>query len=453
MKIKHRNADLPVSMLYPHPGNPRKDVGDVAELAESIKANGIFQNLTVIMDGAGVEKAHPDEDVDGYTVIIGHRRLAAAKLAGLEVVPCMVVEMDEREQAATMLLENMQRSDLTVYEQAQGFQMMLDLGETQEGIAKKTGFSKTTIRHRLKLLDLDPEELRKSQERQATFADYIELEKISDPQLKNEALRAIGTNNFKWTVERVVKKEATIRNNREWNEYCSSILKKIPFDERFNYCQVGYYSMSQSSLDDKKKQEVENAIASKGAKYYTITDEGSEYAWLYIYADKSGPTAEEQAEAAEREKQQEERRKRDATMNELESQARELRKAFVKEFANREHILTLTEELLKCPNLDDIDYNDVAEYLSIEIGEDESWEDLLNGKKYAQRIKQHPESVILAMLASVNEGLYRTTLHDFSGLFKRNENLELWYAILCRVGYKLSRDERMLLSGTHDCFK
>ena len=449
MRITDRNTELPVNKLYPHPDNPRKDVGDVTELAESIKANGIFQNLTVVYGGKGL----PQGETYGYTVIIGHRRLEAAKLAGLDCVPCVLAEMDEREQAATMLLENMQRSDLTVYEQAQGFQMMLDLGETQDGIAEKTGFSKTTIRHRLKLLELDPEEFRKSQERQATFSDYIELEKISDPQLKNEALRTIGTNNFKWTVERMIKKEATIRNNREWNEYCSSILEKIPFDERFNYSQVGYYSMSQSFLDDKKKQEVENAIASKGAKYYTITDEGSEYAWLYIYADKSGSTAEEQAQAAEREKQQEEHRKRNAKMNELESQARELRKAFVKEFANREHISTLTEELLKCPDLDDIDYDDVAEYLSIELGEDESWKDLLNSKKYAQCIKQHPESVILAMLASVNEGLYRTSLHDFSGLYKRNKSLELWYAILSRIGYKLSHDERRLLAGTHELFK
>ena len=56
-----------------------------------------------------------------YTVVIGHRRLAAAKLAGLTEVPCAVVEMTEQEQIATMLLENMQRSDLTVYEQAQRF--------------------------------------------------------------------------------------------------------------------------------------------------------------------------------------------------------------------------------------------------------------------------------------------------------------------------------------------
>ena len=136
MNVIHRSIMIPIEQLKPHPDNPRKDVGDVTELSQSIKQNGIFQNLTVI----------PDDDT--YMVVIGHRRLAAAKAAGLTELPCMVVEMDEREQISTMLLENMQRNDLTIWEQAQGFQMMLDLGETESDIAEKTGFSKTTVRQR-----------------------------------------------------------------------------------------------------------------------------------------------------------------------------------------------------------------------------------------------------------------------------------------------------------------
>ena len=150
MRMIRRDSELPIELLKPHPKNPRKDVGDVTELAESIKANGIFQPLTVLSGDC----------IDGYTVVIGHRRLAAAKLAGLKKVPCNVAEMTEQEQISTMLLENMQRNDLTVYEQAQGFQMMLDLGETEQSIAEKTGFSKKTVKHRLKLLELDPEQIR-----------------------------------------------------------------------------------------------------------------------------------------------------------------------------------------------------------------------------------------------------------------------------------------------------
>ena len=74
-------TEIKIEKLYPHPQNPRKDIGDISELAESIKNQGIFQNLTVIKGGAGVP-----EGEDGYTVIIGHRRLAASKLAGLETL-------------------------------------------------------------------------------------------------------------------------------------------------------------------------------------------------------------------------------------------------------------------------------------------------------------------------------------------------------------------------------
>ena len=144
---------ISVDDLVPHPNNPRKDVGDVTELAESIKVNGILQNLTVVpFEGVG----------ERYTVIIGHRRLAAAKQAGLQTVPCVITEMDEREQISTMLLENMQRSDLTVYEQAEGFQMMFDFGETVASVAEKTGFSQSTVRRRKKLLELDKEKFRES---------------------------------------------------------------------------------------------------------------------------------------------------------------------------------------------------------------------------------------------------------------------------------------------------
>ena len=142
---------LSVDKLHPHPDNPRKDMGDLTELTDSIKANGVFQNLTVVPEG------------DGYTIIIGHRRCAAAKAAGLTEVPCIVTEMSEREQLQTMLTENMQRSDLTVYEQAQGFQMMLNMGDTVDDIAEKSGFSATTVRRRVKLLELDKDKFKKSE--------------------------------------------------------------------------------------------------------------------------------------------------------------------------------------------------------------------------------------------------------------------------------------------------
>jgi len=153
MENESRLVMIPVTNIYPHPDNPRKDLGDLQELTASIRKNGILQNLTVV----------PIKGKEGsYTAIIGHRRLAAAKEAGLRTVPCVVAEMDYHTQLQTMLVENMQRSDLTIYEQAEGFQMMLSMGDSVGKIAEKTGFSESTVRRRVKLLDLDKGKLKKA---------------------------------------------------------------------------------------------------------------------------------------------------------------------------------------------------------------------------------------------------------------------------------------------------
>lgn len=173
-----------IEHIHPHPENPRKDLGDLTELSESIKKSGVMQNLTVIpMEG------QPGE----YVTIIGHRRCAASKLAGVKELPCRIVEgMSKKEQVSTMLEENMQRNDLTIYEQAQGFQMMLDLGDTEDQIVEKTGFSKTTVRHRLNIAKLNQKELKKKEADdnfQLSLKSLYELEKIKDVRKRNKILR------------------------------------------------------------------------------------------------------------------------------------------------------------------------------------------------------------------------------------------------------------------------
>jgi ParB family chromosome partitioning protein len=204
-------VNIAIDRLFPHSDNPRKDLGDLSELAASIKASGILQNLTVVPD----EPDNPDTD---YTIIIGHRRYAAAKIAGLTELPCIVVEMSEREQLQTMLVENMQRSDLTVYEQAQGFQMMLNMGDSVAEIAEKSGFSQTTIRRRVKLLDLDRQKFQKAESRGATLNDYLELDKLDSPEDKNKALDAIGTANFNSVLKSLISEQEIRKKLAEWTE-------------------------------------------------------------------------------------------------------------------------------------------------------------------------------------------------------------------------------------------
>lgn len=450
MKVRYRDTPLPVDMIYPHPANPRKDVGDVTELAESIKANGLFQNITVVRDGPGVEKAHPEEDIDGYTVIIGHRRLAAAKMAGLETVPCMVVEMDEKEQIATMLLENIQRVDLSVYEQAMGFQMMLDLGETADGISKKTGFSQTTIRHRLKLLELDEKEFAKAQERQAKITDYIELEKITDPELKNEALKAIGTANFNFAIQQALKKEAAKKTCENARERCKEHFEEIGLSAGREYIYVT--SLWDKDLTEDKLSEQFERLEEKGVKWFAVDCAGSTYFTFRFYREETKQEVKEKAQKdAEKEKAEADKQMRILQITDLEKQARDLRIDFVKDFANREYIGKLTEAMLLYPEyLDDFDIFHVGEMIGVD-GETE--DEIAESKEYKELVKKHPEKVILLFFMSAFETRYRSALHDWQWGFQKNTDMERWYAILTSVGYKMSSEETKLLAGTHKVFK
>ena len=201
-------VEIRVDEIKPHPDNPRKDVGDITELAKSIKANGIMQNLTVA------------PATDGYRALIGHRRLAAAKKAGLETVPCVIAEgLSYQEQIALMLEENMQRNDLTIPEQAESFQLMLDLGATMDDLKETTGFSESTIRHRLNLAKLDKELLQEAtQEYQITISDLIELEKIDDIEVRNQILADSRDHN------QIVNKVAAAVREKKRKEQAKKIL-------------------------------------------------------------------------------------------------------------------------------------------------------------------------------------------------------------------------------------
>lgn len=213
-------VNIPIGMLCPHQDNPRKNLGDLRELTDSIKAKGVLQNLTVVPNGLD------------YTIIIGHRRAAAAKLAGLETLPCIIAKMSYAEQVQTMLLENMQRSDLTVYEQAQGFQMMLDLGDTVEGISEKTGFSKTTVRRRLKMTELNQDTLKQVSDRQTSLEDFDRLNEIKNIEARNKVLAQIGTNNFENELAKALKAQETAKRKENWERlFKERGMKELPYSD------------------------------------------------------------------------------------------------------------------------------------------------------------------------------------------------------------------------------
>lgn len=239
--------EIEISKLRMHPKNVRKTYTNIDELSDSIKAKGVLQNLTVVEN---------PEEAGTYWVVIGNRRLTAARKAGLETAPCQIVEMDERDQASTMLLENMQRSDLTIIEQSQGIQMVLDLGETVDGLSEKTGFSKSTIRHRVNIAKLDQRVLREKEEDegfQLTLKDLYELEKIPDIKIRSEILREARSSN---EITMLTKSRAGELKRKDNLKKFKSLLKKAGIKKAPKNAYIEMYSgkwdiVKSFALDDK----------------------------------------------------------------------------------------------------------------------------------------------------------------------------------------------------------
>lgn len=159
---------VPLARLFAAEDNPRRDVGDVTELAASIKAVGLLEPLVVTpRDG-------------GYLVVCGARRLAAAAKAGLDTVPAIVREFDEPTRQEAMLVENLQRENLTAFEEADAFQRLLELGYTQKKLGERVGRSQSHISKRLALLKL-PAKVRKQVDSGGmTLAEAVELAKLAE---------------------------------------------------------------------------------------------------------------------------------------------------------------------------------------------------------------------------------------------------------------------------------
>ena len=175
---------LPIGSLRPNPNNPRKHVGDVTELAESIKAQGIRQNLLVIPD---TENRGPGDTAAVYRIVIGHRRYTAVKQAGLTRLPCVIADLDPRQERELMLVENTQRADLTPLEEADGYQGLLDLGSSVRDMAAKTGRSQGFVRQRLRLAGIGKPARTTMQATQPTVEALITLSEFNDhPDLQND---------------------------------------------------------------------------------------------------------------------------------------------------------------------------------------------------------------------------------------------------------------------------
>ena len=142
---------LPIHKVEPNPGQPRQDFDEeeLQALADSIAEHGIIQPLTV-----------RELDNGYYQIIAGERRWRAARIAGLQEVPTVVMEADDRTAMELALIENLQRQDLNPVEEALGYRTLVEeFGMTQEEAAQRVGRSRPAVANSMRLLGLCPEVL------------------------------------------------------------------------------------------------------------------------------------------------------------------------------------------------------------------------------------------------------------------------------------------------------
>ncbi len=140
---------IQIDKIEPNPAQPRSEIGDLSELTSSIGEKGILEPLLVKPTG-----------IDSWMIIAGERRWRAANNAGLTEVPCIEMDIDEKGIAEIALIENLQRKDLTVWEESDGLAALATrFGYTHEEIAKKIGKSRTTVTESLAIAGL-PNEIR-----------------------------------------------------------------------------------------------------------------------------------------------------------------------------------------------------------------------------------------------------------------------------------------------------
>ena len=188
LKNENKISDIPIIKIRPNKAQPRKvfNEEDLNALSQSIAENGILQPLTV-------RKVSTTE----YELIAGERRLRASVMAGLRKVPCIVIKCSEKESAVYALLENLQRSDLGMFEEARGVSRLIRrYGLTQQEAAVKLGKTQSTIANKLRLLRLTYEEQEWIENAGLSERHARALLKLGDEGARREALSKIISENL-----------------------------------------------------------------------------------------------------------------------------------------------------------------------------------------------------------------------------------------------------------------
>lgn len=317
--------------------------------------------------------------------------------------------------------------------------MMLDLGETVNDISGKTGFSETTVRKRVKLLELDQEKFKESTAREVTLMEYMELFEIKDPELRNEVLESAGTENFKWELSRAKDKE----KRKEWEKKITTQLDKFAVEVKEvgeNFRCIKYYN------DTAPKEDIEEPIKKPedaGMKEYVY--EVLSYGQIRLYREEEEITEEE---IRKEEEENAKKAEREARVNEIKERSSKLREDFIYSLTNTKLMKHIGEILLLATEARTSFYmweSNYIEAFKLEVEEEDFEFDVIE-----EEMIKRPALSLLKII--YNQDLKNASYFNFRGEYSKDKRLDKLYDILGRVGYEMSEEEKQLQDGTHEIF-
>ncbi|MBO5745202.1 MAG: ParB/RepB/Spo0J family partition protein [Clostridia bacterium] len=233
---------LRLSQIQPRKAQPRKtfDEEGLAELAASIAEHGLIQPITVRPTASGI-----------YEIVAGERRWRAARMAGIQEVPVMVMDVDDRKTSVLALIENIQRENLNPIELAGSFRALIEeYGLTQEELSETLGKSRSGIANYLRLLELPPK-------------TTVALAKGEITTGHAKVLAGLGQD-ADLLVDTVKEKELSVRQTEELVKRFNKPVKEEKHDEEENVIKIDYASVLADRIRKNLGRQV--AITKKGKK-------------------------------------------------------------------------------------------------------------------------------------------------------------------------------------------
>lgn len=243
---------IPINQIAPNPEQPRVEIGDLTELTNSVKEKGVLEPLLV----------KPNRQSGTWMIIAGERRWRAANLAGLKEVPCIELDIDEKAIAEIALIENLQRKDLTVWEEADGLKALgTRFGYKHDEIAQKISKSRTTVTELLTIAGL-PDSIREkcltaNINAKSTLLEIARqfdepamhkfLDSIQDKKFSRQEIRQAARPHLKNNQETNLKQETIKTNQNKWNASSGKVFRyasqqfdlEIKFNDSEQYSQQG----------------------------------------------------------------------------------------------------------------------------------------------------------------------------------------------------------------------